>query len=1270
MERAGTDKIDKHNVEDMLALSPMQEGLLFHYVTEPDGGDLYFEQLVVRLEGNVHWETFVQAWAAVTMSNEMLRTVFRWEKLEHPIQVILKQFRPSVSYSDLSVGVEQNTVANLDEWLHKDKAVGIDIAKSPYRIALCKLGTCSYALVFTNHHILLDGWSTGILLKEFISAYQELMEGTTSYQPPKTSYKQFIRFIREQNRETQEVFWRKELAEFEAKTPIPMEVRKKERVAPIRNYVLQLTKELSDQVAESARKLHCTPAAMIYTAWAILLNKYGNTEDVLFGTTVSGRTPDIPGIDRMAGLFINTLPLRIRLQEDVSAAELVRLVNRSLREREPFQMTPLTEMKKLCGFIGKESLFDSIVVIENYPLDQTIQGAGKDQPFRIMGHSISESTNYPLTLSVSGTETLAFQFLFDSELFRGDTVLRMAAHFKRIMEALAAGTDQRLSAIRMLDAEEETKLLYAFNRTDKVYPSERSVHEMFEERVRMHPDAPALIAGERIMSYGELNRQANRLANFLRSRGIGADDAVGIMARRSPEMIVGIFGILKAGAAYVPIDPDYPEERIAYLLDHSQTRVLLTGTNEERAIVDEVAGTESFDIASIAQNDVWPDENPELRLDPNRLMYVLYTSGSTGKPKGVMIKTHAFVNLLHWFTTEFGIGPEDNVLLIAPSSFDLAQKNFYCTLIQGGTLTLFEPGLYNYNKMSDVIFRNQVTLLNCSPSAFYPLVDFNEDSGFIRLASLRAVFLGGEPIHTNRLKSWIQSPRFHAEIVNTYGPTECTDIAAFHRLRPETMDAGQSVSIGQPIPNTKLFVLDSSRNLLPEGLIGELYIGGVGLAKGYYRSPELTEERFVPSSVVKGEMLYRTGDLVRWLPGGMLEYIGRTDYQVKIRGMRLELAEVEAALLRHPDVKEAVVIDRQSASGSKQLCAYLVGVEEGMLSDVRDFAARLLPDYMVPSSFVALEQMPLTPNGKVDKRGLPEPTADTERKALGTTAGTETEVKLLSIWQDLLGLANIGLEEPFFDIGGDSILLFRMHSQIEKIYPGRVTITDLFTYSTISRIAAQIEEAGNASNKFRPSYVKLPASALASGSAGSRIARFEFVPEEAVIRSAAAFARDSGTEEADVFLGMFIYLLAEYSAAEGIEVLAMGPDERIVVIDTEPREFEIVEDFIRQVSKQRLSNAGLILHSEDFKKGLVTEPPAGGILPLFVWGSSLLQAPIAGEGFDIVWQASLSARSVQFKGTYDPNRVREEAVQDLMDGYAELLEQFEVHYRKVVAAGE
>ncbi|OAB44758.1 non-ribosomal peptide synthetase [Paenibacillus glacialis] len=1254
-------KIDKENVEDILSLSPLQEGLLFHYLTEPDS-EQYFEQLVLHLEGEWHEATFRNVLQNVVQANEMLRSIFRWEKLEKPIQIILKQVEPTINLVDLSGYSDTMQSMKVEELIASDRAEKIDISVAPWRVHLYRLSGNKSVLVLSNHHLILDGWSTGLLLKELIEGYNSLLSGRSWQASTKPKYKQFIRYIEADDKHKQQQFWSSYLNGFEVKTPLPTDKKVKSEYTKTKHVNVQVPKLLSDRMQLLVAEEGVTVASVFYTAWGILLQKYGNMDDVLFGTTVSGRNPDILGIEQMVGLFINTIPLRFKTNSDETIAQILKRTSRMLRDRGEFDASPLTEIKAHSEFKSKESLFDSIVVIENYPLDQAFKGL--DQRLRVTHVSLLESTHYPLALAITMDEPFNLQFQYKAEMFEEATIQRLADHFVRILTSCVKNPHVRTSQIVMLGENEIEQLCKQYNQTETKYPVHLSIHEMFESQAELHPDTVALICNQQKMTYRELNEKANRLAWFLKARGIGEESIVGVMIERSFEMIIGILGILKAGAAYVPIDPDYPSERITYLLNHSRTSVLLVDAVTERNFTDNNQ-TSVFSVNDIINDHSLPQHNVHGDYHPDRLIYVLYTSGSTGNPKGVMVKMHAFVNLLHWFTREFCIDDQDVMLLIAPSSFDLAQKNMFCTLIQGGKLCLFEPGLYDYNRMSDLIFRENVSLINCAPSAVYPLIDFNEGTDFLRIASLRLVFLGGEPINLNRLMPWMKSARFHAEIANTYGPTECTDIAAFLRLTPEEAVHAQGVPMGKPIDNTKLYVLDREMNVLPEGRIGELYIGGVGLARGYFHAPELTSERFVDNPFDGGQKLYRTGDLVRYLPDGNLDYIGRTDYQVKIRGMRVELAEIEALLLNHSDVQEVVVIDWQGVNGIKYLCAYIVGATEQALASIKAYAVLHLPDYMVPTAFMRMEQLPLTPNSKIDKKALPEPQFSTGGDRDLACNGSETELQVLAIWQKVLGAEEIGLYDQFFDIGGNSILLIQMHSQLEKILPGKITIIELFSSPTIAQIAQFIEKKDSSTSSLQSlEYVTLPAvffrEMLERQGASVHSHHFEGrIPEE--IWDICSVEQ---IEMQDLMLALFIYLLAEFSEQQTIVVQIHTNQVQFIPFVTKMDSFEHFSALFQHVRNHRLGTFNESIELDHLRL-LGRDKAPYDVLPLYSKKKDLKEpAPL--NVFDLIWEVDIDEIHLNavYSCTCNANRFNREQMNDLVDGYSELIGLLAHQYEK------
>jgi amino acid adenylation domain-containing protein len=598
----------------------------------------------------------------------------------------------------------------------------------------------------------------------------------------------------------------------------------------------------------------------------------------------------------------------------------------------------------------------------------------------------------------------------------------LASHVKNVIKAVVADPLIKLKDIEVMSEEERQQVVYAFNDTAGDYPQDKTIHRLFEEQAEKSGDSVAVIGAAQLqITYNELNEKSNRLARLLRKKGIRPNTIAALMVERSLEMMVGLYAILKAGAAYLPVEPDYPGERIRYMLEDSGTRFLLTR--------EKYAGNINLDIDAeilhLEDETLYREEpgNPERISTPGDLFYMIYTSGSTGKPKGVMVKIRGFVNLLYWYVTEFELNARDCVLLIAPISFDLAQKNLFASLIRGGILCLASPGLPDYHELSGTIARQQVTIINSAPSVFYPLVEFNSPDHFIKLKSLRYVFLGGEPIHGDKLKPWLYSEICRCELVNTYGPTECTDIGSSYRVSKNDIKEQRNIPIGKPIYNVKIFIINNDRQVQPIGVIGELCIGGVGLSKGYHKNPELTMAKFIKTPYLPEKEVYRTGDLARWLADGNIEFSGRIDYQVKIRGFRIELGEIESRLHGHEKVKEAVVTARNineergypGEAVEKYLCAYVVLEEEIDISELRVYLGKRLADCMIPSYFVRLEKIPLTPSGKVDRKKLPKPEIIPGEFYKYTAPRTDVEKNLVEIWGQVLGMEKdvIGIDSNF-----------------------------------------------------------------------------------------------------------------------------------------------------------------------------------------------------------------------------------------------------------------
>lgn len=618
-----------------------------------------------------------------------------------------------------------------------------------------------------------------------------------------------------------------------------------------------------------------------------------------------------------------------------------------------------------------------------------------------------------------------------------------------------------------------------WNNTTAPWPKDRCIHQLFEEQAAKTPDALAVECSGLTLSYRELNERANQLAHFLRAAGVGPNTRVGLSLERSLEVVVGVYGILKAGGTYVPLDPSYPQERLSYMTSAARCAFLLT-EQKLSGLFKDAPGTRivklDTDWPSIAAH---PGHNPAPAASPGDVIYIIFTSGSTGLPKGAAVYHKGFTNLLHWFVTDFQITDRDRSLLVSSLSFDLTQKNLYATLIRGGSLHLYPPAPYDVSLLGRLIEQHGITLINCTPSAFYPLVESPDTHAWAKLTSLRIAFLGGEPISIPRLRPWMTSPGCRADIANTYGPTECTDICGAYRMTRANMDHYPFVPLGRPIYNVQLAVVDPDLRLCPPGTAGELCVAGVGIGAGYINDEAMTAAKFInnPFPEIAGPQLYRTGDQVRWLPDGVIEFLGRLDNQVKIRGFRIELNEIESALDAQPAVRESiVVVKRNETTGAdpRLVCFYTIKdpLSAPATATLKEHLKSRLPDYMVPSAFHLLPDFPLSPNGKVDRKAigaLPEPVSSPAQAGLSSTsvstsnaATSELEQKLQEIWTVVLGRPITGLDENFFDVGGNSIQVAEIHTRLQLWLKRELPITDLFLHTTIRSLASHLSPRSGA----------------------------------------------------------------------------------------------------------------------------------------------------------------------------------------------------------------
>jgi len=1043
----------RESVEDIYSLSPMQHGMLFHTLYTPQSG-MYVEQLVVTLEGTLDVRSFERAWRGVVARHPILRTTIVWQELDEPLQVVRQQVALSLEeldWRDLSQTEQERRLQTL---LQTDRQQEFVLSAAPLmRLVLIRTGEDAYQFVWSFHHILLDGWSVALVVKEVFTFYGALHRGQDIDMQPSRPYRDYIAWLQRQDVDQAKAYWQERLAGFTAPTPLAVDHQQTGRQTGYGKQSIQLPTNITTALQSLAQQHKLTLNTLVQGAWALLLSRYSGGQDVVFGVTVSGRPTELVGVESMVGLFINTLPLRVKVSAQTPLIDWLKDLQQQSITLRQYEYAPLVQVQGWSEVSPGVPLFESILVFENYPIDPTLCESGSSD-LKVCNILVEEHLNYPLMLEIVPGWELSVHISYDRQRFENITIARRLDYLRSLLEAMVAGPDRRLSELPLLTDTERQQLLVDWNATEAALPQEHGIHQLFEAQVASSPEATAVVFEEQSLSYAELNARANQLAHHLRSLGVGPDVLVGICVERSLEMVVGLLGILKAGGAYVPLDPGYPQERLVLMLQDTQAPVLLT---QERLLhtlptQDMKAGIEVVcldrDWKTVARRS---KKNSLNRTQPQHLAYVIYTSGSTGKPKGAQVAHRAISNRLQWMQAVYHLTEIDRVLQKTPFSFDVSVWEFFWPLMTGAGLVIAKPGGHQDNAyLVSLIANKGITTFHFVPPMLQVFLD---EPGLETCHTLRQIICSGEALPFELQQRFFA--RLNAQLHNLYGPTEAAVDVTFWACDRES--EGPIVPIGRPIANIQLYIVDNMLNAVPIGVPGELYIGGAGLARGYLNRPDLTAERFIPNpfSTEPGARLYQTGDLARYRPDGNIEFLGRIDHQVKVRGFRIELGEIENALVQHPAVREAVVLAREDTPGDKRLVAYVVGTLEAQLnvSDLRDFMKKVLPEYMIPAAFMSLEALPLTPNGKVDRKALPVP--EGARPGLGNTyvaPATSIEESLVEIWNRVLGIDRVGIHDNFFELGGDSILSIQVIARANEAGL-RLTPKLIFQYPTIAELA-------------------------------------------------------------------------------------------------------------------------------------------------------------------------------------------------------------------------
>ena len=1053
-----------------IPLSFAQARLWFLDQLQPKSA-FYNIPIALRLSGQLNVAALEKSLNEIIRRHEVLRTNFT-KVSGQPVQVIASTLKLKLLQVDLQNLPFREREIEAQRLATTEAVRPFDLEREPLvRATLLQLGSAEYIFLLTAHHIIFDGWSVGVLVRELAALYEAFSTGKPKVLPElPVQYADFAVWQRHwltgEILETQLNYWKQQLKSAPALLELPTD-RPRPAIQTNRgaHQYVALPVELSEALANLSRRTGVTLFMTLYAAFGTLLYRYTGSSDIVVGTPVANRNRQ--EIEGLIGFFVNTLVLRTDLSGNPSFDQLLRRVREVTLGAYAHQDLPfeeLVEALKPTRSLSHTPLFQVMFALQNAPMpsmelpDLTVSSFSVETP----------TAKFDLTLSMENTTSgLIGEWEYNSDLFDAATIARMARHFQTLLEGIVANPKQLVSELPLLTEAERQQLLVEWNNTTKEYPQDKCIHQLFEAQVERSPSSVAVVFEGEQLTYLQLNAKANQLAHHLQSLGVEPDVPVGICVERSIEMVVGILGILKAGGAYVPLDRSYPQERIAFMLENAQVRVLLT----QRQLIESLPLHQASLICLDTDWEViarQSEENPAIGVTPDNLAYVIYTSGSTGKPKGVTMSHHSLSNLIQWQVENSTASIGTKTLQFSPISFDVSFQEIFSTWCAGGTLVL----------ILEEIRRDPVQLLRFLASEeiarmFLPFVALQQlaevaDGHEAVPTSLREVITAGEQLKiTRQIANWFSKLK-NCTLYNQYGPSESHVVTAF-TLTDSPSYWPALPPIGRPIANTQIHILDAQLQPVPIGVPGELYIGGIALAVCYLNRPDLTDQRFIsnPFTNKPRERLYKTGDKARYLPSGNIEFLGRIDYQVKIRGFRIELGEVEAMLAQHPQVQEAVVICREDIPGNKYLAAYLVAKVEALssaspptISELRSFLKAKLPDYMVPGAFVFLEAMPLTPNGKVDRRALPAP--DSSRRELEdkfVAPSTPTEEIVAAIWAEVLGLQQVGINDNFFELGGHSLLATQIISRIREAFFIELPLRHLFEAPTIASLSHSIETA-------------------------------------------------------------------------------------------------------------------------------------------------------------------------------------------------------------------
>lgn len=1069
-------------LQQLYIATPMQQGMLFHGLFDGTG-ESYTSQNYCDINVAINTQFFKQAWLQILERHDILRTCFVGLETRQVHQLVLSEVELPFRVVDWSSVPEHEQASRCAALHREDKGQGFSFGKAPLmRVTLAKLSERKFHLLWSHHHVLTDGWCTPVILREVMQCYQALQAGHQVHLAPAVPFHHYINWLVKQNKDVATQFWEDELEDISGATPLFPHRAYAPLVddhGDIAQHKLLLSETVTNQLQQLAAGCNTTINVVFQVAWAYLLYRYSGESTVIFGATVSGRPADLNDVQEMIGLFINTLPVKVAFKESITLMEQLKTQHHNNLRRDEFAYLALSEIQRIFheNHSGENngSLFDTIIVFENLPLDQALDEGLSQMP--ITGIGASEQTNYGLTLTVYCQRQLAVNFSYAQSRLSEDDIDYIGLHLEQILRAMAnAEAEQIVQQLPMLSRQERLQQVEDWQRNYQAFPAGECIHEWVERQAKLYGSAIAVSfaddRGQRHqITYEQLNRRANQLAHCLRRMGVKPNTLVGVCVERSVEMVVSLLGVLKSGGAYLPLDPDYPQARLHYMVKDSGVTQIIGGRRAEKTFAS--LDVELMTIDQQRQLAVFPEHNipaAEIGLTPTDLAYVIYTSGSTGNPKGVMVEHCNVMRLFASTEAQFGFGHDDVWSLFHSYAFDFSVWEIWGALMYGGRLVVVS---FEASRTPELFCRlvvdEGITVLNQTPSAFYSLSDTMVKNHARH--QLRYVVFGGEALDAGRLSEWYRFYSTQTQLVNMYGITETTVHATLLKIDPKQL-IKPNQSIGRPLKDLVMLVVNSDGQPQPVGVPGELLIAGGGVARGYLHRDELTAQRFVsrdypvispyqPMDVATENMrFYRTGDLVSWLPTGELSYHGRIDQQVKIRGFRIELGEIEVLLKGIEWLQDAVVCVRDDQSQTQRIVGYVIFKRGMTIADewvmlLRDYLKTRLPNYMIPAAFVALQKLPITVNGKLDVKSLPEPDFQQQSRMNYVAPRNTIETQLCELWQKVLGMDRVGVEDNYFAIGGDSILSIQIIAQAKKMGLN-LSVKQLFEAQTISVLSKQL----------------------------------------------------------------------------------------------------------------------------------------------------------------------------------------------------------------------